>query len=223
MVAINRFVHVGISISSVTSVRSQKWLKNITGGAECQAWIKYDSVSNNLSVSFTGFDENNTVVHQDGLVYTVDLRKELPEWVIFGFSAATGASFQKNNVRSWAFDSSDLQIDEKSADPVKKKKSNVTKVGIIVGLSVLVILLSMLAFFLWRRQKKISEQEAYENSSDVEMDNEFEQGTGPKRFLYQELAHSTSDFAEEEKLGEGVEVLKNLKYCKMLVESSRLL
>ncbi|KAI3755342.1 hypothetical protein L1987_55139 [Smallanthus sonchifolius] len=79
--------HVGISISSLTSVRSQIWLSNITGEGVCQAWITYDSVSNNLNVSFTGFDWNNTAVHQDGLVYSVDLRKELPEWVI---STATG-------------------------------------------------------------------------------------------------------------------------------------
>ncbi|KAI3755386.1 hypothetical protein L1987_55183 [Smallanthus sonchifolius] len=117
--------HVGININSVTSVRSQKWLSNITGGAVCQAWISYDSVSNNLSVSFTGF-QNNTVVRQDGLVYTVDLRKELPEWVIFGFSASTGAMFQKNNVRSWTFNSSDLQTDNgippnPGPGPVEKK------------------------------------------------------------------------------------------------------
>ncbi|KAI3755348.1 hypothetical protein L1987_55145 [Smallanthus sonchifolius] len=181
-------------------IKSTKWLSNITGGALCQAWITYDSVSNNLSVSFTGFDQNNTVVRQDGLVYTVDLKKELPEWVIFGFSAATGDWFEKNNVRLWSFDSSDLKIDSKSVEPVKEKTNNV---GLIVGLSITVtiIVLSALAFVLWMWQKTVREHEAYENSSDQEMDNEFEEGTGPKR--YHELAQSTSDFAEEEKLGEG--------------------
>ncbi|KAD4179297.1 hypothetical protein R6Q59_022832 [Mikania micrantha] len=206
--------HVGISISSLTSVRSQEWSSNITGGGECQAWITYDSISNNLSVSFTGY-QDNTTIRQDGLVYTVDLRKELPEWVIFGFSAATGASFQKNNVRSWSFNSSNLQIDENTGippnpgpdprkelpDPVNNKNS---KVGLIVGLSVTVVVLSMFAFGLWRwHKKKIKEMEAEEDSFDVEMNNEFEMGTGPKRFSYHELAHSTSDFAEKEKLGEG--------------------
>ncbi|KAL8195218.1 hypothetical protein R6Q57_025621 [Mikania cordata] len=199
--------HVGISISSLTSVRSQKWSSNITGGGVCQAWITYDSISNNLSVSFTGY-QNNTVVRQDGLVYTVDLRKELPEWVIFGFSAATGGLFQKNNVRSWAFISSDLKIDGNNTilpnpgpDPVSNKNS---KVGLIVGISVTIIVLSIFAFALWRRRKKrVKEQEAEEDSFDVEMNNEFEMGTGPKRFSYHELAHSTSDFAETEKLGEG--------------------
>ncbi|KAJ0593071.1 putative protein kinase RLK-Pelle-L-LEC family [Helianthus annuus] len=85
--------HVGIDINSLVSVRSQKWLSSVTGGGVCQAWIRYDSVSRNLNVSFTGY-QNNTVVRQDWLVYTVDLRNELPEWVIFGFSAATGFRFQ---------------------------------------------------------------------------------------------------------------------------------
>ncbi|KAJ9550465.1 hypothetical protein OSB04_014510 [Centaurea solstitialis] len=99
--------HVGVTISNLTgqslaSVRSQEWLSNVTGGADCEARVTYDSLSMNLSVSFTGF-RNNTTIRQDGLYYTVDLRDVLPERVIFGFSAATGASFQKNNVRSWIF------------------------------------------------------------------------------------------------------------------------
>ncbi|KAK1430303.1 hypothetical protein QVD17_12950 [Tagetes erecta] len=108
--------HVGISISSLVSNVSQKWSSNVTGGGVCQAWITYDAVSNNLSVSFTGY-RTNTVVRQDGLVYTVDLRRELPEWVIFGFSAATGSLFQKNNVISWSFDSSELQVDRNNGIP----------------------------------------------------------------------------------------------------------
>ncbi|XP_073268305.1 L-type lectin-domain containing receptor kinase IX.1-like [Populus alba] len=35
------------------------------------------------------------------------------------------------------------------------------------------------------------------------MDDEFERGTGPKKFSYQELARATSNFKDEEKLGEG--------------------
>ncbi|KAJ0935206.1 putative protein kinase RLK-Pelle-L-LEC family [Helianthus annuus] len=198
--------HVGISISSLASVTSQRWLSNITDGRVCQAWIRYDSVSNNLSVSFTGF-ENNRVVRQDALVYTVDLRRELPEWVIFGFSAATGAQFQKNNVRSWTFDSSDLQVDETDGIPPNAGPGPVegknNKLGLIVGIPVGVIFLSIIGFVLWRRQKKVMEHEEEENSIDVEMNNEFETGTGAKRYSYHELAHSTGDFAEKEKLGEG--------------------
>ncbi|KAL7585110.1 hypothetical protein Lser_V15G45966 [Lactuca serriola] len=200
--------HVGISISSVISVSHQKWFSNITGGRVCQAWVTYDSVSNNLSVSFTGF-QNNTIIRQVGLVYTVDLRKVLPEWVIFGFSAATGAQFQKNNVRSWSFSSSDLQVDENNGippdigpNPVK----NSSRVGLVVGVSVGVTFLAVLGFVLWRWKKKKSREDEHEDQEsgfDMEMNNEFEMGTGPKRFSYQELARSTGEFSENEKLGEG--------------------
>ncbi|KAI3755513.1 hypothetical protein L1987_55315 [Smallanthus sonchifolius] len=194
--------HVGIDINSVVSARSQKWLSNVTGGGVCQAWIRYDSGSRNLSVSFTGY-QNGTVVRQDGLVYTVDLRNELPERVIFGFTAATGTDFEKHNVRSWTFESSDLQVDANSnpgPDSVNGKKS---KVGLIVGLLVPITLLVVLAFVLWRRKKKSREDEQEDIAFDDEMNYEFERGTGPKRFSYHELALSTCEFAEKEKLGEG--------------------
>ncbi|KAI7730608.1 hypothetical protein M8C21_004001 [Ambrosia artemisiifolia] len=199
--------HVGISISSLTSVRSQRWLSNVTDGRVCRAWIRYDSVSNNLSVSFTGF-QNGTVVRQDGLVYTVDLRRQLPEWVIFGFSAATGAQFQKNNVRSWTFDSSDLQVDQNNEVPPNTSLDSVEekniKLGLVVGIPVGVLFLSIIAFVLWRMRRKVAEhEEEEENSVDVEMNNEFETGTGAKRYSYHELANSTGNFAEKEKLGEG--------------------
>ncbi|KAL4581040.1 hypothetical protein LXL04_017247 [Taraxacum kok-saghyz] len=107
--------HVGISINSLTSVASQKWYSNVIGGGVCQAWIKYDSLSKNLSVSFTGF-QNNIIVRQE-LHYIIDLKVVLPEWVIFGFSAATGNAFQKNTVKSWGFNSSDFQIDANNVLP----------------------------------------------------------------------------------------------------------
>ncbi|KAL6346980.1 hypothetical protein AAG906_012231 [Vitis piasezkii] len=39
--------------------------------------------------------------------------------------------------------------------------------------------------------------------SDIAMDEDFEKGTGPRKFSFDELALATSNFAEEEKLGEG--------------------
>ncbi|GJX31311.1 L-type lectin-domain containing receptor kinase IX.1-like protein [Tanacetum coccineum] len=206
--------HVGISISSLRSVRTQKWLSNVTGGGVCQAWIRYDSASSNLSVSFTGF-QNNTVIRQDGLEYTINLRRVLPEWVIFGFSAATGTLFEKNNVRSWSFDSSELEVDKNNEPPLippipnpdqgngNNSKGNNSKIGLIVGLPVVITFLGVLVLVLWRRKKKTREVEAEETGFDIEMDNEFEMGTGPKRFTYHELARATGDFAENEKLGEG--------------------
>ncbi|RZC87259.1 hypothetical protein C5167_029811 [Papaver somniferum] len=41
------------------------------------------------------------------------------------------------------------------------------------------------------------------NVENLEMDNEFENGTGPKRFSYDELVSATRNFNEEGKLGQG--------------------
>lgn len=41
-----------------------------------------------------------------------------------------------------------------------------------------------------------------EEVSDASMDHEFETGTGPKRFKYDELNQATNNFAEKGKLGE---------------------
>ncbi|KAL8209545.1 hypothetical protein R6Q57_006277 [Mikania cordata] len=175
--------HVGISISSLSSVSYKKWLSNVGGGGVCQAWIAYDSVSKNLTVSFTAF-RNNTVVREDGLVHTVDLRNELPEWVIFGFSGGTEyALYQSQIVRSWSFSSSVL--------PVECKK---IMVGLIVAVWVVIIFLVMLLFGLMMFKRK---------KNDVQMNKDFEMGSGPKRFSYHRLARSTGNFAENHKLGEG--------------------
>ncbi|KAI3702254.1 hypothetical protein L6452_27985 [Arctium lappa] len=206
--------HVGININSLASVTSRKWFSNIPGGRLCKTWITYDSASKNLSVSFTGF-RNHTAASQVGLEYTIDLRDVLPEWVIFGVSAATGARFQKNNVKSWAFNSSDLQIDENkglpptaSPDPVKGKIAIV--VGLLVGSSILIAF--VFAFFVRRRMKKSKEDEVEGLGFDTELNNEFKLGTGPRRFSYLELARSTGNFAENEKLGEGACGRKPIDY-----------
>ncbi|KAJ0638333.1 putative protein kinase RLK-Pelle-L-LEC family [Helianthus annuus] len=186
--------HVGISINSPTSVGYKNWLSNVPGGGLSQAWITYDSVSKNLTVSFTGF-QNNTAVRQDGLVYTVDMRNELPEWVIFGFSGSASGSpyYQSNLVISWSFLSSDF--------PTKVKNM---KVRLIVGMWVAIMFMAVLIFVMrrWKR-KKSWENEEDEHEFDVEMNKVFEMGTGPKRISYQKLVRSTCNFAENQKLGEG--------------------
>ncbi|KAK9073972.1 hypothetical protein SSX86_006566 [Deinandra increscens subsp. villosa] len=199
--------HVGISISSLSSVRYQKWYSNLPQGGLCQAWIKYDSDLKNLSVSFTGF-QNNTVIRQDGLSYTVDLRQVLPERVIFGFSASTGALNQNSKVTSWTFDSSNLPGDENNNVPLARPNpGNGTNnkvslvVGLAVGIPVTITLLGGVGFVLWWKKKNKKNME--ETGFDVDSNNEYQMGTGPKRFSYRELAQSTNDFAENKKLGQG--------------------
>ncbi|KAK1431226.1 hypothetical protein QVD17_14528 [Tagetes erecta] len=183
--------HVGISTSSLVSVKSRKWSSNVTGGGVCQAWIRYDSGSKRLSVSYTG--------NQEGFAYTIDLSNELPGQVIFGLSAATGPDvFQRNIVKSWSFESEDLDANQ---GPGNGKNNNV---GLKVGLPVTVSFLVALSIVLWRlKRRKGREDVAEELEFDVEMNKDFEMGSGPKRYSYHELAQSTSEFDLKEKLGEG--------------------
>ena len=47
------------------------------------------------------------------------------------------------------------------------------------------------------------ERELEEGGDELEMEDKFEKGTGPKRFRYGELATATDNFSDKQKLGEG--------------------
>ncbi|GMQ01391.1 hypothetical protein CsSME_00048045 [Camellia sinensis var. sinensis] len=206
--------HVGININSLNSSATAQWYNNITYGIKNEAWINYNSSSTILSVIFTGSKNNQRI--ESSLSYLVDLREHLPEWVTIGFSASTGSSFEKNNVKSWTFNST-LQIDVPTdTDPsptpapntvtpaVGKKIGAKTKkalvVGWIVGSLVLVGGLALVGFVMWKKSRAKEEDEF---AIELSMNSEFEAGTGPKKFSYGELFHATNHFAEEQKLGEG--------------------
>ncbi|KAK9077171.1 hypothetical protein SSX86_005507 [Deinandra increscens subsp. villosa] len=188
--------HVGININSITSVAYRKWFTNITYGKDCRAMINYDSDSKNLNVSFTNL-ENDSIVWENGLEYIIDLRRVLPEWVIFGFSASTGNQIEKHNVISWTFNSTEFKVDEN-----KGKNNRWRRMGLIVGMLVVVTGVGIIVCFLYKKKKVNGDQE--EELELLKMNNEFEMGASmPRRFSYHELARSTADFAETEKLGEG--------------------
>ena len=194
--------HVGIDINSMKSKANVSWLCNIREGKKNEAWISYNSSSYNLSVVFTGF-RNNDAINQT-LSYIVDLRNFLPEWVTFGFSAATGEDrFATHNIYSWDFNSS-LELDNHIISPegpnpaLSSKKRNTTRLAVAfsVGGFILVGGLAIIPFALWKKNRRHKED-------DHALDEEFKKGTGPRRFLYNELAHATNDFNDKEKLGQG--------------------
>ncbi|KAF3968401.1 hypothetical protein ACB098_07G143200 [Castanea mollissima] len=199
-----RGAHVGIDINSMNSVANVPWLSNISimEGKTNEAWISYNSSSKNLSVVFTGFKNNVTILQS--LSRIVDLRNYLPEWVTFGFSAATGYnSSALHTIKSWDFSSS-LEIDNNNTNPkgsslnlpARKRNTSMLVVGFIVGGVILVGGLAMILFVLWKRNRRNKED-------DRALDEEFKRGKGPRRFSYDELAHATNDFNDKEKLGQG--------------------
>jgi hypothetical protein len=190
-------VHVGIDINSMESVANVSWLGaniSITEGRTNEARITYNSSSHNLSVLFTGLINNATV--WQSLSYKIDLRDYLPEWVTFGFTAATGRDTAMHTIRTWNFTSTLEDI------VTKPRKSN--RLGLAIGLGVggsfLVGGFALILFCLWKRKNSYTAEDL---AFDRCMDEEFERETGPKRFSFKELARATNNFNDEEKLGQG--------------------
>ena len=98
--------HVGIDINSLKSKANVSWSSNIAirEGKINEAWINYNSSSNDLSVAFTVFGDNITA--RQSLSINVNLIDFLPDWVTFGFSAATGIDYAIHTIYSWDFSSS---------------------------------------------------------------------------------------------------------------------
>ncbi|KAA8536358.1 hypothetical protein F0562_028836 [Nyssa sinensis] len=188
--------HVGININSVRSIASENWTTDIPRGKENRAWIRYNSTLQILTVAFTNFINDTQVIHN--FTYPINLRMHLPEWVDVGFSASTGGLAELHIVKSWEF-SSNLQIDEGLEIDQGTKKALV--VGLSVGSCVLVLGLGLVGIGLWKKRSRAKEEDG--SVFDHSMDDEFEKGSGPKKFSYGELAGATNNFAEEEKLGEG--------------------
>ncbi|KAM0968095.1 hypothetical protein ACFX2I_016454 [Malus domestica] len=81
--------------------------------------------------------------------------------------------------------------------------------GIGGSLIILVCVLQLVwSKILWKKREReeISSDCEYPSGLDLIMDDDFEKGfitSGPRKFSYSELAHATSEFSKEEKLGEG--------------------
>ncbi|GAA0143455.1 hypothetical protein LIER_04136 [Lithospermum erythrorhizon] len=205
--------HVGININSMKSARVAYWKNNVSEGEKCDVWISYSSIAKNLTVSFTGFWNGKRKKSRTFLV--VDLREYLPEWVTFGFSAATGDFFEKHNVKSWVFSSSlivgDSDDDELTSpspynpEPVvlKTQKKTGQVVGLSLGLSGLVLVFIGATYFMWKKKKRNQMIKEGDTILDLSRDSEFQKVCGAKKFSYSELSRATSNFSEKDKLGEG--------------------
>ncbi|XP_058191316.1 L-type lectin-domain containing receptor kinase IX.1-like [Rhododendron vialii] len=194
--------HVGIDVNSLTSNVTAVWYCNRTHGIENEAWIRYDSSSYNLSVVFT----NNNPRVKDSIHFIVDLRNYLPEWVTIGFSASTGGNFETHTIKSWDFNTTvtvnteNRNVTYPGIIPGSKKISLGAVVGSVVGSGVLVGAFVLVGFGFWRRSGAKEEDEF---EVEMSMENEFESGSGPKKFSYGQLSRATNNFEEGQKLGEG--------------------
>ncbi|KAK8652858.1 hypothetical protein V6N13_126881 [Hibiscus sabdariffa] len=187
--------HVGINVNSIVSVRNVTWQSSIKDGRTANAWVSYNSTTRNLSVFLT-YANNPVFSGNSSLAFTVDLRDVLPEWVRIGFSASTGRQVEIHNILSWSFDST---LDTSGTDG--KGNNNLGLIlGLVLGFGLLGGGLCLFFFIMWRRRTRLNDDD---EAIDVTIDDEFEKGTGPKRFTYHELSRATNAFDEAGKLGEG--------------------
>ncbi|KAK2437218.1 L-type lectin-domain containing receptor kinase IX.1 [Trifolium repens] len=201
--------HAGIDINSMISVANVTWLADIKEGKINEAWINYNSSSLNLSIIFTGFNNDTSTTVIQHLSSIVDLRLYLPEFVTVGFSAATGNATAIHSISSWDFsstlesqqDNNKTNIEDPNIAPSSKKKS---KAGLAIGLGVggfvLIAVFGFISFYLWKKLKKGKEEE--DGDFEEYMGEDFGRG-GPKKYTYAELAHAANNFKDEHKLGQG--------------------
>ncbi|GMQ01388.1 hypothetical protein CsSME_00048041 [Camellia sinensis var. sinensis] len=204
--------HIGIDINSVTSVATKPLPASIHDGKKVDSWISYDAKLNNLSVLFKGYNA------ELGIYYIVNLRKYLPEWVAFGFSATTGASTEIHYICSWYFNSSLQTIGydrSNHTDPIAAmtKHTSSSRVGtnkivevagVTFGATVVIFGLVLSLVYLWKKRVKRGKGNGGNHPAfNAAMDDEFEKRMGSKKFPYHELARATKNFTDDEKLGEG--------------------
>lgn len=97
--------HIGIDVNSIRSVATVPWpSESQPQGAIAKAVVNYASYSKRLSVSLTY--PNSRVKADATLSFPVDLAAVLSEWVLVGFSGATGELVETHDILSWSFASS---------------------------------------------------------------------------------------------------------------------
>lgn len=183
--------HVGINVNSIASVKTVLWKSSIKTAAPANAWVSYNSTTQNLSVFLT-YADKPVYRGNSSLWHVVDLREILPETVRVGFSASTGKEVELHKIISWSFNST-----LEASDGKGKNKTGLIA-GLLVGIGALACGLGVIWFMYWRKRAG-----GHKEAIDIALEDEFEKGTGPKRFTYRELSRATNNFAEAGKLGEG--------------------
>ncbi|CAO2170825.1 unnamed protein product [Urochloa humidicola] len=218
--------HVGIDVNSLNSTASTdttSLTRNLTSGYEMVATVRYVNVTGLLALQLV---INDTSYYVNA---TVDLKKYLPERVVIGFSAATGAGGEQHTVLSWTFTST-LQeapapapapppalMTPGSSQPQPKKKRSAEGTLIIAVLVPLLFVLAGAAavVVVWHKRRRRRRLSGGIGTSDDD-DNDYQEqagsraelergvaASGPRRYAYRDLAAATNNFAEDGKLGRG--------------------
>ncbi|XP_059457897.1 L-type lectin-domain containing receptor kinase S.4-like [Corylus avellana] len=189
--------HVAVDINSIKSNKTVPVPFNLTSGQVIQAWIDYNSPTNQLDVRVAmDSAKPSSILLSD----KVNLSEILNEFMYIGFSAGTGIFTSSHYILGWSFnvngDAKSLNLSQlpklqlPTATGTKKNRKGLI-LGVSVSCALAVILLSALTFYIIRRKKMADVVEPWE--LDV----------GPHRFSHEELKKATRGFRDKELLGFG--------------------
>ncbi|XP_056175572.1 L-type lectin-domain containing receptor kinase IX.1-like [Syzygium oleosum] len=203
--------HIGIDLNDLNSVKFNcvDWFRDkIMSGEQINATITYNSSTQYLSVLMIDADATGTDINSSTIDYRVNLIDYLPEWVTFGFSAATGWSVELHTIEAWEFRYTvqvaepDIPIPSPTPTNGDAKKSKLW-LWSILGSGSLILLILALAFIWFRHRSKRKRTHTSGEEDDAAIEEEFEQVSGPKKFSYKDLVTATDNFTIERLLGEG--------------------
>ena len=156
-------------------------------------WVEYDGDRKVIDVYVAEQpDKDAPIVAKPAkpvLSSALDLKQVVNRVSYFGFSASTGDNVELNCVLRW-----NISIE---VFPEKKGVGNALKIGLGVGVPLVVLLVAgVVGWVYWlRRKQRESETQILGTLKSLP-------GT-PREFRYQELKKATNNFDEKHKLGQG--------------------
>ncbi|KAH7861038.1 hypothetical protein Vadar_020867 [Vaccinium darrowii] len=175
----NRHRHIGINKNSISSIITAPWNTSLHSGAICDASITYNASTKNFSVFWSYGRGKSSSQGNSSLSYKLNLMEILPEWVMVGFSAATGELVERHMLESWTFSSS---INTKMTSTAKQVEDTKLIVGITVSTGVFLIFATVILtrLVIIRKRRRRVRAEKTEKTNMTSINDDLERGAGPR-------------------------------------------
>lgn len=190
--------HIGLNIHSIRSVVARPLTPlNITLAPGTPAfhnvWIRYNGTEKIIRVYIADQPQKASptppMPRTPIIQYNLDLRKVVNKESYFGFAASTGTLIQLNCVLRWNI----------TIEYIPGPKSPIMKIGLGVGIPLVVGLLALGAYFGYYLYKK----RLVERSQSNILSRLRTLPGMPKEYRFRELKKATNNFDDRKKLGQG--------------------